>query len=868
MPAPVSDLLLDAEAARALVNSDPDDAARRAEAILASTDDHEVLSVAEGAYALAVRELGRTEEAEVRLRHAVAVAESGELPRRAAEARLSLVVVLGDRGDADAALVEADLAAPSLTGVSAGRLHSQRSLILQRIGRYDQALEGYQRALPLLRRSHDVQFEALTLLRRGVLHAYRGEHRAAEKDLTRSHDLAAAHGLDLLRGMALNNLGFAAYRAGDLPKALGLLDLAIDRLAHFRNGANAALDRAEVLTAAGLGEEAARAAAAAAERFAASGFAADLAEAKLALARAFALAGAPAAARAAAAEAYELFRDQGRECWAVAARSHELRARFDSGERSEGLLADAERCHRDLTGAGWRVDAASLGLVAARTAAQLGDAATAERLLGEIAARRRRGPAESRATSWHAEALRRLGRGDERGTLRAVRAGLRVLEENAATLGATDLRASAAVHGHDLAALALSLVLRDHRAREALQWAEQHRAASLRPRAVRPPADTRLAAELAQLRSVVSDITAAALDGRDVRSLHARRDQLEAGIRDRARHARGDGRATPRLDVAELLARLGERVLVEYVRDGDRLVALVAVDARVRLVGLGPYEPTIREMESLRFAVNRVAHRHGGPRLTQVARDTLRRGAELLDHALLRPLAALIADRELVLVPTGALHALPWTVLPSCAGRAVSVAPSAAVWADTARHPRPSGRRSRSVLVAGPGLEHAEPEIAALVQRYPGAVRLTGEEATAAGVAAAIDGADLAHVAAHGRFRADNPLFSDLSLADGPLTVYDLERLRRAPRRIVLSACESALSAVRPGDELMGLAGALFALGTRTLVASVTPVPDEETRTLMPDFHARLIRGTPPARALAEAQQATGAIGFVCFGAG
>jgi len=156
----------------------------------------------------------------------------------------------------------------------------------------------------------------------------------------------------------------------------------------------------------------------------------------------------------------------------------------------------------------------------------------------------------------------------------------------------------------------------------------------------------------------------------------------------------------------------------------------------------------------------------------------------------------------------------------------------------------------------------------ALAARYPTATALSGKEAAAQDVLQAIDGAELAHIAAHGRFRADNPLFSALDLADGPLTVYDLERLRRAPRRLVLSACESALSAVRPGDELMGLASAVFALGTSTLIASVTPVPDEATRVLMLDLHDRLSTGASPARALAEAQRSTGIDGFVCFGAG
>jgi CHAT domain-containing protein len=177
------------------------------------------------------------------------------------------------------------------------------------------------------------------------------------------------------------------------------------------------------------------------------------------------------------------------------------------------------------------------------------------------------------------------------------------------------------------------------------------------------------------------------------------------------------------------------------------------------------------------------------------------------------------------------------------------------------------------VVVEGPGLPGAAGEVAALAGCYPDAVCLTGPAATVAAVAGALDGAGLAHVAAHGAFRVDNPLFSSLQLADGPLTVYDLEGLGRAPSRLVLSACDSGLSGVRPGDELMGLAGALFALGMSTLVASVIPVPDAATKELMLALHQGLQAGLGPAHALARAQSGWGQdasvpASFVCFGAG
>ena len=186
------------------------------------------------------------------------------------------------------------------------------------------------------------------------------------------------------------------------------------------------------------------------------------------------------------------------------------------------------------------------------------------------------------------------------------------------------------------------------------------------------------------------------------------------------------------------------------------------------------------------------------------------------------------------------------------------------------------------MLAAGPGLPFAATEVAALSRRYRDAARFTGRRATVEAVMDALDGAGFAHIAAHGHFRADNPLFSSIQLADGQLTVYDLERLRRPPRHVVLSACDSGLPTVHPGDELLGLAAALLALGTRTLIATVVPVPDRASTALMLRLHHHMRRGEGPAAALAKAQldladstdSATdtaakaATAGFVCFGAG
>ncbi len=125
----------------------------------------------------------------------------------------------------------------------------------------------------------------------------------------------------------------------------------------------------------------------------------------------------------------------------------------------------------------------------------------------------------------------------------------------------------------------------------------------------------------------------------------------------------------------------------------------------------------------------------------------------------------------------------------------------------------------------------------------------------------ALDGCWLAHVAAHGTFRADNPLFSSLQLDDGPLTVYDLEGLGRAPHRLVLSSCDSGRAAPAGADELLGLASSMMPMGTVGIAAAVVPVSDRVTPGIMGSLHEHVAGGAGLPDALRLARLAAVATG-------
>src|SRR4029079_17276272 len=146
-------------------------------------------------------------------------------------------------------------------------------------------------------------------------------------------------------------------------------------------------------------------------------------------------------------------------------------------------------------------------------------------------------------------------------------------------------------------------------------------------------------------------------------------------------------------------------------------------------------------------------------------------------------------------------------------------------------------------------------EILNLAPLFPSAEALIGESATVAALRKGAAGADILHLACHGQFRSDNPLFSSLRLADGWLTVRDAYDLELRCGLAVLSACETGLNAVAPGDEIIGLARGFFSAGAPSLVVTLWTVDDEETAALMAEFYKRLLAGATPAAALRHAQR-------------
>ena len=332
-------------------------------------------------------------------------------------------------------------------------------------------------------------------------------------------------------------------------------------------------------------------------------------------------------------------------------------------------------------------------------------------------------------------------------------------------------------------------------------------------------------------------------------ALERERRRLEAAVQARTRrlpgsHKPGEGE----FGLDELFAELGPNTLIELVTVDSVLYVVVVAGRRVRLHTVGSIPE--REVQMNRFVLRRLANGRPQPGDELVLKH---RGAKL-EASLLGDAAAELGDGPVVVVPPGRLRAVPWTLMPSLHDRVVTVAPSASTWLRARRMRPPSPRRV--ALVAGPGLATKGAEVEPLRSRYPGAVLLGRGNATASQVLAALDGAWLAHIAAHGTFRADNPMFSSILLDDGPLIVHDFERLGRAPYQLVLAGCDSGVAAPVGADELLGLVSSLIPLGAAGIVASIVPVNDIAAVPIMLALHDALQRGATLPEALLAARRA------------
>ncbi|MFN8441654.1 MAG: CHAT domain-containing protein [Caldilineaceae bacterium] len=293
----------------------------------------------------------------------------------------------------------------------------------------------------------------------------------------------------------------------------------------------------------------------------------------------------------------------------------------------------------------------------------------------------------------------------------------------------------------------------------------------------------------------------------------------------------------------------GKAAYLHYFIMGQQLSILVGRPDSLRCYSLGATNGIDSALRAWRHHLRDWALIDSQPEL---ARQLAARPLTLLRRLLIEPLLASIADCDhlyLILPPQ-------WSDLPIAAlldrGSALIerwsvtqlLSPFSLLAPHTGRDRRnltqPKDRHALLVGIAEmAGLNQTRSELHRIAELAPQPWQwqlLLDEQATHEQLLSQMVGCDLLHIASHATFRADNPLFSWLQLADGRLSVAELYHRVRLQRRplTVLSACETARG---QHSGLLGVARALLAVGAGELIATQWKVEDRASAELMSEFY-------------------------------
>ena len=341
------------------------------------------------------------------------------------------------------------------------------------------------------------------------------------------------------------------------------------------------------------------------------------------------------------------------------------------------------------------------------------------------------------------------------------------------------------------------------------------------------------------------------------------RESAIAEITRQLRHSRHEaGGLAEELDLQRLKRCLGaDKALVEFTFQGDELIAFVVTDTLIDVVReLGLESEIVDGVSKFRFQIDSL--RFGSSAIRRhldVLTKRIEQHLQSLYEQLLRPIRHLLGERDLIIVPTGHLHYLPFHALHDgdqylIESRAVSYASSATVLQQCLHRTQPDIDSVLIFGVADDNTPQINSEIEQLRVAFPRAKVFSNDKATQAALKEHCMDADLVHLACHAQFRADNPQFSALRLGDGWLTVSDAYNLQLRCGLVTLSACETGVSAVSPGEELIGLARGFLSAGAASVLLSLWTVDDEATQRLMDQFYRELLVLKSPAKALQRAQ--------------
>jgi CHAT domain-containing protein len=301
--------------------------------------------------------------------------------------------------------------------------------------------------------------------------------------------------------------------------------------------------------------------------------------------------------------------------------------------------------------------------------------------------------------------------------------------------------------------------------------------------------------------------------------------------------------------------------LIEYFSAGDRLLAAVINSDEIHILPVTVLPRVAHILQLLRFQLSKF--RMGSDYVRRFEDPLLRATQshlESLYNELIAPLRQYCPGKHLIIVPHGPLHFLPFHALRTgedylCDAFTISYAPSASVFFACQEKPASANTSSLIFGIADERAPQILQEAQSVATLLPHSSLRTGSEATSSVLREKGPHTGLLHIATHGVYRQDNPMFSGIRLGDGYLNLFDLYQMRLNANLVALSGCATGMNFVAAGDELLGLQRGLFYAGASTLLLSLWDVHDQSTSELMQLFYREYLRTGEMASALQHAMQ-------------
>lgn len=302
-----------------------------------------------------------------------------------------------------------------------------------------------------------------------------------------------------------------------------------------------------------------------------------------------------------------------------------------------------------------------------------------------------------------------------------------------------------------------------------------------------------------------------------------------------------------------------ETVLIEYFSVREQFVAAVLTHQSVTLIPITPVSRVVNLLRLFDFQIGKF--RLAADYLKQFEKplfESTRAHLRALYNELLAPVQAHLNGGHLVIVPHGVLHYLPFQALFDgdrylIDSHTISYAPSASIFSLCQRKTECGVDPPLIMGIPDENAPYILDEVQAVSKILSDANLFVGSKATHETLQRKGLRSRLIHIATHGTFRQDNPMFSGIRLGAGQLNLYDLYQLRLQAELITLSGCATGLNVVTAGDELLGLVRGLLYAGAQSVLLTLWNVHDRSTSEFMDAFYKKVKRGDSKASALRNA---------------